>query len=58
MDKTSQDPSKKTDHGPLDPKLRPEGGPNPAAHAYPNPSAAQDRSKKTDSEQPHGAGGT
>ena len=54
MDKTERRPGKRTDHAPLDPKLRPEGGPNRAARAYPNPSAAQDLSKKTDAEQPRG----
>jgi hypothetical protein len=54
----SQPPAKKTDQRPLEPKLRPEGGPNRAARAYPSPSAAQDLAKKTDTEQPHGAGGT
>ena len=48
---------KQTDHGPLDPKLQPEGGPNPAAQAYPNTDAAQDLEKKHDSEEPRGAGG-
>jgi hypothetical protein len=48
---------KKTDHGPLDPKLRPDE-PNRAARHYPNPVAAQDLGKKTDSEQPRGSGGT
>ena len=49
---------KKTDHRPLEPALRPEGGGNRAAKAYPNPIAAQDLRKKTDSEEPRGAGGT
>ncbi len=52
------DRKKKTDSGPLDSKLRPEDGGNRAARRYPNPSAAQDLDKKTDSEQPRGAGGT
>jgi hypothetical protein len=51
-------PAKKTDHGPLDPKLKPEGGPNRAARRYASLAAAQDLSKKSDSEQPRGAGGT
>ncbi|MBV8084996.1 MAG: hypothetical protein JO247_09295 [Chloroflexi bacterium] len=52
------DQSKRTDHGPLDAKLKPERGPNRAAKAYPNPVAAQDLAKKSDSEQPRGSGGT
>jgi hypothetical protein len=48
---------KKTDHRPLEPELKPEG-PNRAGKHYPNPIAAQDLDKKTDTEQPHGAGGT
>jgi len=51
-------PARKTDHAPLDPKLRPEGGPNRAARRYASPTAAQDLGKKSDSEQPRGAGGT
>lgn len=58
MENKTRRADKKTDHRPLEPKLRPEGGPNRAARAYPSPSAAQDLSKKTDSEQPRGAGGT
>jgi len=49
--------TKKTDHSPLPAKLR-AGKPNPTAKRYPNPVAAQDLAKKTDTEQPHGAGGT
>lgn len=49
---------KKTDHRPLEPELQPEHGPNGAAKYYPNPIAAQDLRKKSDTEQPHGAGGT
>ena len=49
---------KRTDHGPLHPKLQPDNGPNRAAKRYPNPIAAQDLGKKTDTEQPRGAGGT
>jgi hypothetical protein len=49
---------KTTDHRPLDPKLKPDDGPNRAAKAYPNPVAAQDLSKKSYSEQPRGSGGT
>ncbi len=58
MADTRRQAAKKTDHGPLHPKLKPEGGPNRAARRYPNPIAAQDLGKKTDSEQPRGAGGT
>lgn len=49
---------KKTDHRPLEPELRPEGGPNPHGKAYPNPIAAQPLKDKTDTEEPRGAGGT
>ena len=48
---------KRTDHGPLDPKLKPDK-PNTATKGYPNPIAAQDLDKKHDSEEPRGAGGT
>jgi hypothetical protein len=58
MKDTKRQPARRTDHRPLDPKLQPEGGPNRAARAYANPIAAQDLGKKTDSEQPRGAGGT
>ncbi|HEX6511584.1 MAG TPA: hypothetical protein VF157_04745 [Chloroflexota bacterium] len=58
MANTKREPAKRTDHGPLDPRLKPERGPNRAARAYPNPGAAQDLAKKSDSEQPRGAGGT
>jgi hypothetical protein len=49
---------KRTDHRPLEPQLQPDRGPNRAAKYYPNPLAAQDLNKKTDTEQPRGAGGT
>jgi len=49
---------KKTDHGPLDARLRPDDGPNRAAKYYPNSADAQDLKEKSDTEQPHGAGGT
>jgi hypothetical protein len=58
MDKPNRQQTKRTDHAPLEPKLRVTGAANRAARRYPNPIAAQDLSKKTDSEQPHGAGGT
>ncbi|HLY65782.1 MAG TPA: hypothetical protein VKU60_09635 [Chloroflexota bacterium] len=58
MKDTKRQVRKQTDHGPLHPKLKPTGGGNRAAKAYPNPIAAQDLGKKTDSEQPRGSGGT